>query len=338
VESDKGSSSSTSRRFHVSPLYFGILATGTLAFLVATPWLLNPYWNAVIVTIMMYATLAEAWNIITGFVGYPAFGNVAFFGVGAYTVSVFTLQLDWPFLLSLLACFVVAALLCIVVGSPLLRTRGHYFAISTVALALALQQLTYLVPFLPTAGSGSVVLDPFDLPGVSEPNAAFFLMLFLLVVTVCFTYWVSKSRFGYGLKSIRADEHAAHTYGIPVHRFKISAWAVSAGLSGATGAVWATWVGAIDPVSAYDFQIAQLFCVIALIGGLGSVIGPLLGAVVIGLLSEFMRARFPDVHALVLGIIIMVGILLTPYGLVGLTRPENSFRARIHALKGSAWQ
>lgn len=297
--------------------------------------MLSSYWTRVLTTIVMLAILAQSWNIITGFVGYPAFGNVAFFGVGAYTVGYLTTRADVPYVVALLAAAITSSICCLLLGSPLMRIKGHYFAIGTIGLAAALREVTTLVPNLSTGDSGTIILPGFSTGFLSMHAAAFYWMVGILVACVVATAIIDKSRFGYGLKSIRANETVAATCGVPVFKYKILAWIASAAFTGLAGGVWATWIGVIDPPSSFDLRLAVSYSVIALVGGLGTVVGPLLGAVLIGFISELVLVGFVSIHLLVMGLIIMVTTLVLPRGIMGYLYGEHSLSGLGKRLKSA---
>lgn len=295
-----------------------VAAAAVLVYLVLLPWMVSSYWSRVMTTVIMMAILAEAWNLITGFVGYPAFGNVAFFGVGAYTVGVISTRVEVPYVLSLLAAAAVSAVICALLGSPLMRVRGHYFAIGTIGLAAAFREGTYLIPQLTTSASGTIILPGFASGVLTIQASAYYWMFGTLLLCVAAAIYVDRSRFGYGLKAIRADETVASTFGVPTFRYKLTAWMISAAFSSVAGGIWATWIGVIDPVNSYNLALAVSYSVIALVGGLGTVLGPLIGAVLIGIVGEVVWSQYSTLHLLVMGVIIMVTSITLPDGLMGI--------------------
>jgi branched-chain amino acid transport system permease protein len=288
-------------------------------FLLALPDVVGSYGVRVATSILMFAVLAQAWNIIAGFAGYPAFGNTAFFGIGAYVVAIL-MRSGVPFEIALAGAGIIALIACGVIGGPILRLRGHYFAIGTFAVALATRELisnggeltgSVSGMVLPFTGSGS----PLD---IARP---FYLwMLGILAACTAVVYWISRSRYGYALRSIKADEDAAATFGIDTQRYKLSAWMLSALFTALAGGVWATWIGFIDPPSAFHLTISLKFSVIALLGGLGSVAGPILGAIIVEGSTEYVWGSFVEYHLAALGVVIIFVVLLMPGGLMRVIR------------------
>ena len=201
-----------------------------------TPNFLDEYWLRVVSGILMWVAMAEALNIILGLGGYPAFGNGAFMGIGAYT-SAILLTTGVPFWLSLVASALVAGLTATLIGIPVLRLRGHYFAIATVGINFALLSL---VENLNITGGGSGMSVPF-FAGSASDLATFFFYAFaaLALASVILVYIIRRSPLGYALRAIQASEEAAIVMGINTTIYKVVAWAISAALTGIAGGIYA---------------------------------------------------------------------------------------------------
>jgi len=291
------------------------LAVPLAVFLVGVPFLLTGYWVRVLTDVFMYAILAGAWNLIAGYAGYPAFGNVVFFGTGAYTTAILMVKVDLPFLVSLLAGGLFSFLYAGLLGPPVLRLKGHYFAIATVALDLATREVVFNMTGLTGGGSGlTLPLSPLS------PKAFFgriyFLMLGILLLTILVTLVISGSRFGYGLRAIRADEDGAATLGVNTTLYKTAAWALSALFTGLAGGTYAYWTTYIEPSVVFDMRIAAQFTIMVFLGGAGTVLGPVLGAVILVLLSDLIWSRFLHLHTAILGFIIVLVVVFLPRGLM----------------------
>jgi branched-chain amino acid transport system permease protein len=178
------------------PLLAGLLVVVVLA---AAPGVVSPFMLQFLINLFMLAILAESWNIIGGFTGYASFGNVAFFGIGAYTTGVLLTRVGFPFALALPAGGIVAMLFAAVVGMPILRLKGHYFAIATLGVAETMREVVYNLEF---TGKGTGLVMPI----LRSPLPFFYLMLGILVAVTLVNWWLSESRFGYGLIAIREDE------------------------------------------------------------------------------------------------------------------------------------
>lgn len=301
----------------------GILVT---AVVLSLPYWATGFWVRVVTSMFMFAILAESWNIITGFVGYPAFGNTVFFGLGAYIVALST-KAGMPVPAAILLSGAAAIGMCLLIGNPLMRLRGHYFAIATMALSLGMMEIASNIPVI-TGGSSGIVLPIPD--GTPRDIFAqyYFLMLLILVACVATTYWVAHSRFGYGLRTIKTDETVATTLGIPTTRYKVAAWSLSAFFTAMAGGVWALWITFIDPESAFSLDIAVEFSVMALLGGLGTVFGPVIAAFIVEYISVVVWQSFLTLHLAVQGLIIMVIVLVAPNGFMELVR-SKAVRSRL---------
>lgn len=292
-----------------------VLMIPVAVFLLGAPFVLTGYWVRVLTDIFMYAILAQAWNLIAGYAGYPAFGNVVFFGTGAYTTAILMMKAHLPFLPSLLAGGVFSLLYASVLGPPVLRLKGHYFAIATVALDLATREVVFNMTGLTGGGSGlTLPLSPLS-PKVFF-GGIYALMLAILLLTVLVTFLISRSRFGYGLRAIRADEDGAATLGVNTTLYKTAAWALSALFTGLAGGVYVYWTTYIEPSVVFDMRIAAQFAIMVFLGGAGTILGPVLGAFVLVLLSDLLWSRFLYLHTAILGFIVVLVVIFLPKGLM----------------------
>jgi branched-chain amino acid transport system permease protein len=294
------------------------VACGCTALLLAGPALFDLYWMRVLTGVFMFATAAQALNIIAGYTGYPAFGNVVFFGIGAYWTAVLMTEYSASFPLALATSTLAALLLALVAGPPLLRLRGHYFAIGTLALNEAVRAI---VENLGVTGGGKGLSLPIP-PGSAEGIATLFYYLFLgaMGLALLVSWLVARSRFGAGLRAIRDQEEAAESLGVHTTRAKTAAWGISAMLTGLAGGIWAYWIGYIDPGGAFDMTIAVKLFVMALLGGMGTLLGPIIGAFFIELAATLVWSNFLNYHLLILGLIIVAVVLFLPGGLARFVR------------------
>jgi branched-chain amino acid transport system permease protein len=253
--------------------------------LAALPFFLEGYWIRVITSIFMYAIITAALNIIAGFAGYAAFGNIVFFGIGSYTTAMLMLRVGMYWWAGALVGGFLAAVFAILLGIPILRLRGHYFAIATLGINRATEQIA--LDWGSFTGGGKGITLP--LPQM-EINAfysmIYFIMFGLLAFTVLVNFGIARSRLGYALRAIRENEGAAEASGIYAPRCKITAWAISAFITGITGGVFAYWFSFIEPATVFDIMIAVKAFVMMMLGGAGTVLGPVLGAFLIELISE----------------------------------------------------
>lgn len=299
----------------VPPIALAVLA-GVILLLV--PFVIGNYWIRVMTTMFMFGALASATNIIAGYTGYPAFGNVVFFGLGAYTTALAMTKFRTSFWTSLGVAIVICCLYATVIGFPLLRLRGHYFAIATLGMNEATRAIVENVGF---TGGGMGLSLPVQRGDVQLFNLYFyFVMLGLLLSAVVITSCVIRTRLGYGCRAIRFDEEAAASCGVPTTRYKVTAWMLSAGLTGMAGATYANWVGYIEPAAVFDMSIAVKMFVMMILGGAGTVFGPLLGALLVELVGLVAWTQLLNYHTATLGVIIIAVVIFVPGGLMSLRR------------------
>ncbi|MCK5767484.1 MAG: branched-chain amino acid ABC transporter permease [Candidatus Atribacteria bacterium] len=293
-------------------IFLLIIALGVFIFL---PRFLSGYWVRVITTIFMYAVIAQGMNLMSGYMGYLPFGNAMFFGIGAYATAI-GMSKGLPFLLVVPLAAITAILFSILLGLPVLRLRGHYFAIATIGMSGAILSVVQNATEI-TGGAMGTTLPIIDkAPGVVY-NYFYLAMLALMVISSLSLHFIIKSKFGFGIRSIKANEEAANSMGINTTYHKVIAWAISALFTSIAGALYAYWMSFIGPDEVFDVMIAVNTIVIMLIGGAGSILGPIIGAFIIELLAEVAWSAFLEYHLAVLGIIIIVIVIFVPKGMVG---------------------
>ncbi|MEO8324038.1 MAG: branched-chain amino acid ABC transporter permease [Actinomycetota bacterium] len=268
--------------------------------------------------VFMFATLAIAWNIIGGYAGYASFGNVVFFGLGGYTVAVLMSKAGWNFWPALVAAAVLAVLFAVLVGAPVLRLRGHYFAIATLGVAEGMREIITNMPSITGGGAGITIPAIGVEATTSYPgNTGFYYYFLVLMVVALAVEWaVARSRFGYSLRAIHQDEDAAAAVGINTTRAKIAAYALCGLLTSMAGAIYAFQQVTIYPARLFSVEITVLMVGMAVIGGSGTVMGPIVGAFVLQFLSEYLRQNFLDLHLFIFGAIIVLAVLFLPEGIV----------------------
>ncbi len=297
---------------------------GFLALLAVVPFLLEAFGQSlpagyilrILSSALMLSSLALAQNILLGYTGYPAFGAIAFFGVGGYASAILAKSLGLPMLIAMLGGGVVACLFAVLLSPIVMRLKSHYFAIATLALQLALGEAVANLEF--TGGADGINLPIYR--GFLQDYV--FYLLFLFLTALCFgvNLFIDRSLLGYALKAIREDEVAAESMGVNTVIFKSYSFAIMAFLTGLCGAVYAYWITYIDSPSMFDPLISVKMFVALLLGGIGTTTGPLLGGFLFELVSELVWSKFTLIHGLVLGLIITLSILLFPKGLVGVRR------------------
>jgi branched-chain amino acid transport system permease protein len=268
--------------------------------------------------IFMFIALAQGWNLIGGFTGYASFGQVVFFGIGGYVTAVLMVHLHASFWLALVVSGVLAAVFGAVVGLPLLRLKGHYFAIATLGVAEGMREVVTNLPDLTGGGAGITLPTVGDEATTTYPgNDGFYLIfLALAIVSLVVAILVSRNKFGFALRAIHQDEDAAAAVGVNTTRAKVAAFALSGFVCGLVGSTYAFQQAVIYPERLFDVEITVLMVVMVVIGGSGTVLGPLIGGVVLQFLSEWLRQNYTDAHQFILGLIIVVAVVLLPQGFV----------------------
>lgn len=262
--------------------------------------------------ILMYIILAQGWNFIGGFAGYSAFGNTVFFGIGAYTTGLL-LNAGQPFWLGLLVGILVAAIFAFLVGLPILRLRGHYFAIATLGTAEAVREL---VTVRNVGGAGGLMQLP--LLGPEADTLFFYGFLVLCLVCLLITAWLTRSSFGYALISIRENEQAAEALGIATHRYKVAAFVLSAIPTAIAGGMYGYWANGFDPPTVFNVGIAVEMVLLSFLGGTGTILGPIIGGIAFELFSFQMQTSGFSLHDLLLGLAIAIVTIFLPQGAVRL--------------------
>src|SRR5438105_3087881 len=292
------------------------------------PLLADKFWFRIATYVVMFVVMATAWNIIGGITGYAAFGNVAFFGIGAYTTGMLIAKARWPFLVALPMAPLAAAAFATLIGVPLLRLRGHYFAVASLGVGVAVGELIQNVDFRgqPLFGGASGLF----LPIVGRDILYFYLMVGAAIIALAATWRVLRSRFGYGLIAIRENEEAAAVMGVNTTAYKVAAFALAAALTGLAGGIFAQWNVFINQENVFPIEYNVQMILMALVGGAGTLFGPLAGAVFLYMLIQFLSGSLPvslDLPFLpsdarpvlaqvILGLLLLVTVIFVPRGVI----------------------
>ncbi|HEV8437039.1 MAG TPA: branched-chain amino acid ABC transporter permease [Methylomirabilota bacterium] len=288
----------------------------------------KPFPRHVMITIFLYAMLAQAWNILAGYCGQISLGHAVFFGAGAYTSTVLVRQLGLTPWLGMLAGVVLAVLLSQIIGYPVFRLRGHYFAIATIAVGEIIQTLVINWDWVGGARGLFVPIkrpDSFlDFQFHESKQTYYYIALGLLVVAVALTWRLERSRAGYYFRAIREDQDAAASLGIPVARYKQRAMALSAALTALGGTFYAQYILFIDPESVLPLSLSILICLVAVLGGVATLWGPLIGAAILVPLSEgtriYLGGTGKAIDLVVYGALIMLISIIQPGGIMALAQ------------------
>ncbi len=283
-------------------------AAVVLAGALLIPWIVGPYYLTAALSLWMWVALTQSWIILSGMGGYISLGHVVFYGLGAY-VSVVSWKV-LPLYLTIPLAGLATGMFALCIGPPVLRVRGPYFVILTFGLA---ELIKFIVVNVETAlGQASRLL--FGTPEVSD---LYFVMLGLAAASSLMAYLARRSRLGRGLLAIREDEEAAETIGIPVAKYKVFAYAVSAVIPGMVGAVMALRSTYFEPLQVFSPVVSFTVVTMAVIGGSDDARGPLVGAVFLVVLSELLWANAPQLYMIILGGLLVSFVLFAPQGIVG---------------------
>ncbi len=307
----------------INPTLALVLALACILLLAAAPLVLPPFYVRVGQLMLYSAGLAVAWAILGGFAGYASFGHAAFIGVGAFAAGLVEAQFSTlaPPLLLLLGLAVGAAacaVLSAAVAYPILRLRGTFFAIAMLGVCHVCAEVNNNIDFF--QGSTGINFPPIA-PSTMDP-AVFFYWLYLgagaIVLLVAWLIW--RSRFGAGLLSIREDEDTARMLGVPTERYKRLAFVISAVLTGLLGVIYAHALGYITTDSVYRDDTNLSLIVFSLLGGMGTLFGPVIGAFLLVFITQVILARLLDFHLFATGLLLVLLVLSAPGGVMGLAR------------------
>lgn len=292
-------------------LVVGLLVAGLLA----VPFVAGNFWLRVATTALMYAGLGHAMQLMVGLAGWPALGNVVFFGVGAYTAGLLNLNAGVPVVFAIPIGGVVAAIVSVAASRAMLSLRGSYFLMATVALNFARLELVMVARDI-TNGPRGLTLDPV-VSGSPQTVYQTFYLIFLGVLgaSSLLIALVRRSRLGYGLLAIKGNEDAALMLGIPSFRYKALAWAASAALSGVIGGIYAFWIGYIDPESVFDLLVSLTVILLVLLGGRLLILGPILAAFAYELVDVTAWRELNEARLAALGIALVIVVRYLPGGL-----------------------
>jgi len=279
--------------------------------LAAVPWVASDTVVQYGINALLVATLAQGWNVIGGYSGYPSFGNSVFYGLGTYGTAIAMAQFHLPFEVGLVCGAVLGVACALLFGIPILRLRGPYFAIATLGLAAV---MSAIIATIDLAGKNIGLI----LPLFRGDKMFYELSLILLVAATATVAWIAQSRFGAGLVAIREDEDAAQVMGINTTMYKVAALTVAAFFSAIAGGIHAYWITFIDPASAFDPSLNVRMVIMTLFGGPGTVLGPVIGALILSGVSEVLASTASTVASLFYGFVIVLAVLLMPKGILDL--------------------
>lgn len=311
-----------------------LAALGVIA-LAFAPMLLPPFYLRVGETMLYSAGLGVAWGILGGFAGYASFGTSAFVGVGAFAAGLVETEITglapaWLLVIGILIGAAACALLSALVAYPILRLRGTFFAIAMLGVSHVCAELNNNVDAL--QGSLGINLPPVT-PQSMDPVSFFFELYLAAAALILLIAWlIHRSKFGAGLLSIREDEDIARMLGVPTERYKRAAFVISAVLTGVLGVIFAHDLGYITTGSVYRDDTNLNVVVFSLLGGMGTLFGPVIGAVLLVFIVQVLLGSLLDFHLFATGLLLVALILAAPGGVVGL---RDRFARRHRAAAGA---
>jgi branched-chain amino acid transport system permease protein len=306
-----------------SKFLFGMLVFATV--LASLPFLIkSEYFFFAAYSVLQFVILATAWNILGGYAGYVNFGSAAFFAIGAYaTVAGFKLQL--PQGVNILLGTFIAGLVGLGMGYLTLRLKGVFFSIATLALSVVLLTIVINTPFLGGA-RGVYVIVPRESPiGVGQYiHWLYFLILGMAILSVIVARYIQHSSLGQGLMAIRDDELAAEGLGVPTLRLKLYATTISGAMMGLAGTTFPYLITYMEPTAAFNLSFAVNSIAMPIVGGLGSWLGPLIGALLLGTIQQVASVTLSSTwNLLIVGGMLVFFVTLAPNGIMGIFKKKN---------------
>jgi branched-chain amino acid transport system permease protein len=300
-------------------LRLAAIAAGAALILAFPPIADNPYAVTVGIGILNYAVLATSWNFVGGFTGYISLGHGAFSGLGAYGTGLLITGAGLSSFVALFVAAAIVAVLAVPIGAAALRARGASFVIVSIALVLILLLVFQSWASVTGGSTGLVVPRPFPALHRAEHHLVFFFLFAGLLAVTLVTWWlVDRSHFGLGLKAIREDEDKSEALGIPTFKRKLAAFVVSATFTALGGGLYALWFGDLDPVFQFSVLAGSTTVLMALLGGVRHLFGPLLGALVVGSGLEYAKLELGDtpLHLVATGLLLGGVVMFMPDGII----------------------
>ncbi len=280
----------------------------------------NPFILSVGVVIMSYAVLATSWNFVGGFTGYISLGHASYSGLGGYATGLLIIHTDVNPWLGMLLAGLLVAVLAVPIGIASLRVRGASFVIVSIALVLILLLVFQSWGSFTGGSNGLRVPRPFgtDVLRPEQHERFFYLHAALLGVALLVWWLIDRSRFGMGLKAIREDEDKAQALGVPTFTYKLVAFVISAFFTALGGGLYALWFGFLDPIFQFSILVGSYMVLMSLLGGIRSLFGPLLGAVIVGYAVEYFKSEYGDTqfHLVAMGVLLGLVVLFMPDGII----------------------
>lgn len=301
-----------------------------LAALLLVPSWSSSYVISFLVSMFMYVALAGSWNLFSGMTGYASLGHGIFFGIGAYAFAVSTVVAGWHPVAGFALAAVVPGISALLLGFVLLTTRIRvaYFAI----LMLGFNEITKTI-----VANTNVIGSTYGLtiPPLTTNLVGYYFLLAMAIGVTALAYAIRRTRWGLGLRAIVADEVAAQVTGVGTVAHKMAMFVLSAVLIGLVGAMIAWYWSYIDPYMAFDLLVSFEMLVMAVFGGVGTVMGPVLGAVVMSVVKESLSTTIPQFHTILFGALVLVLIIWCPGGMIQVVEVlRRRFKGRASSVAG----
>ena len=295
--------------------FYALIALGALAMWTIT-FFISTLWVKVLYALYMYIALGSAWNLLSGYTGYPTFGPMLFIGSGAYATAFFDVHTGLSWAGALAAAVVVSAVLATVLGVIMLRISGIYFAIGTLLVAEAAREGVLMEDNL-LGGSTGITLTRLPIEQV------YILFAAIALASIVVTYEVATSRFGLRMLAIREDEEALRSLGVNPIKYKVPAFAAHGAITALAGGAFALSLGFVFPTTVFSVDITITLILVVILGGLGTVWGPVLGTLILIPLQELFWLEFPALHIVAYGLFLVGVIILMPEGIISRLKDLN---------------
>ncbi len=301
-------------------LFLGIIALALVPVFVKAPFPLH-----VIIMILTWSIVGMGWNFIGGYAGQVSIGHCVFYGLGAYTSAICFMYYNITPWVGMWIGVAVSLVVALLIGSPLLRLKGHYFAVATMAVGESVR-----IVFINTKYVGGATGLDFLRPRVpfwqsmQFPSKAyyFYVLLAFMVAVLLLVIYLDRSKFGYYLRTIKGNEMAAESVGINTSKYKLIAYMLSAAIVSLGGSLYAQYMLYVDPIMIMTLKISLMICLITVMGGVGTIFGPIIGATVLTLISEYSRVFFggtgTGADLLIYGTLVIIVVIYLPNGIISL--------------------
>ena len=303
------------------------LGLGAVIFLIYPLIFTLPFPRHVMIMIFLYATLGLAWNMIGGYAGQISLGHALFFGIGAYTSTLMLMKLGASPWVGMLVGGILSMGVSFIIGYPCFKLAGHYFAIATIAIGEIAQVWMLNWDWAGAAVGLTLPILPESLINLEfhSTKAPYYYIAFgLLILGLLATYGIDRSKLGYYFKAIKGDLEAARSLGINVTKYKFYALALSGFFTSICGSFYAQYVLFIDPDSVFPLMLSVIVCLVATLGGVGTIWGPVIGAFILIPISEFTRIYLggggKGTDLVIYGLLIIIISVYQPFGVIGIAK------------------